>query len=66
MKKCLIVIGVLALLCCTSCKKTCRCYRYDGSGAEFSKEELDEMGYSCTGLEQINMGLTYSICEWVL
>ncbi|MCR4828789.1 MAG: hypothetical protein K5864_04925 [Bacteroidales bacterium] len=65
MKKSLIVIALLTLLCCSACKKTCRCYRYDGSGEEFTKEELNEMGYSCAGLEDINLGLTYSICEWV-
>ncbi|MBP5328003.1 MAG: hypothetical protein J6Y98_08860 [Bacteroidales bacterium] len=62
----LLLIAVLALLFFTSCKKTCRCYRYDGNVDEFSVEELDEQNTSCVDMEEINRHLTYSLCEKVL
>lgn len=66
MKKLLIIVALLGTLCCTSCRKTCRCYGFDGSVDEYSREELSELGRTCSGMENINFGLTYSICEFVL
>ncbi|MBQ3950305.1 MAG: hypothetical protein II661_07525 [Bacteroidales bacterium] len=65
MKKLLIIFSVVAVLC-TSCNKTCRCYRYDGNVDEFDEQELEELGTSCQAKEEINFHLTYSLCEKVL
>lgn len=48
-----------------SCNKTCRCYRYDGDVEEFSMEELQADSVSCVGMETVNFGLTYALCEKV-
>lgn len=66
MKKILITIALIAAFACTSCHKTCRCYGFDGSVDEYSREELADLGRSCTGMENINFGLTYSLCEFVI
>lgn len=61
----LLTLFVLATLLFSSCKKTCRCYHYNGNVYEYSQEELDEMDYTCTGLENLSMGTKYSLCEYV-
>lgn len=65
MKKVLIII-VLAAFVFTACGKTCRCYRRDGNVDEFDMSELEEEGFTCSEMEYINYGLTYSLCERVL
>lgn len=67
LKKALILLSVVGSMSCASCERICRCYKYNGVVEEFSKEELDEKGYSCVELEKnFNQGLTYSLCERVL
>lgn len=57
------ILACLAALC-ISCHKVCRCYAYSGTVDEYSQEELDRMGHSCSGMEDADYGLVYSICEW--
>ena len=64
MKKLLIILSVVTVLC-TSCGKTCRCYKYDGSIEEFDVNDLKKQERQCADLEQEDMGLTYSLCERV-
>lgn len=64
MKKLTILIAVLLLLC-TSCRKTCRCYRFDGDVDEFDMEDLNAEGRTCESMENFDLGLTYSLCERV-
>lgn len=62
-----LLLGILLLILMGSCRRTCRCYRYDGNVDEFEQEDFEEYGYStCSGMEYVNYGLTYLICEWVL
>lgn len=62
----LLLCALLVMLLCASCRKTCRCYRYDGNTDEFDVAELDELNTSCSEMEELNYGLTYSLCELVL
>lgn len=61
----IILLTAIVMVMCGSCKKTCRCYRYDGNVDEFERDYLDERNTSCTYMEQTNFGLTYSLCEYV-
>ena len=64
MRKISSIIAILALLVfAASCDKKCRCYRYDGDVDEFTDEELEKLDYSCTGMEEFDLGVVYSICE---
>ncbi len=54
---------VLLLALSVSCKRECRCYRYDGNVDYFTDEELEKYDRSCTGMEQFDLGEVYSICE---
>ena len=64
MKKSRIVFLLcLMLLLFVGCKKKCRCYRYDGNVEEFTKEELDDRGTTCSGMEDFHDGNVYSLCE---
>lgn len=60
-----LLIVLLFSLFLTGCKKTCRCYRYDGNVDEFSEEELKDRGTACEELENYNNGTVYSLCEKV-
>ena len=61
MKRLLLAAALLAILC-VSCRKVCRCYRYDGDIDEF---DIDELDVSCESLEDQDFGTTYSLCERV-
>lgn len=66
-RKGIILIVLLATLALTtSCKRTCRCYHFNGSIVEYSEEALDEIGVVCTQMagSAYNYGLTYSDCSW--
>lgn len=68
MKKTILTLLLIVLtgFCFSSCKKTCRCWHYNGSVTEYSKEELDHMDQVCSTMTtDYNFGLTYSLCEWV-
>ena len=65
MKKVAISLAIFSLLL-VSCKKTCRCYRYDGNVDEFSLDDLSAQDKSCSDLESTNMGMLYSLCEKVM
>lgn len=66
MKKYLPLLAILLLIAClNACQKTCRCYHYNGDIIEYDVEELQEQGLSCIDMENINLGLTYSLCERV-
>lgn len=60
----LLLLAALLSLGMAGCHKTCTCYAYNGGVDEFSQDELDSLGYSCTTIAKINYGLTYSLCEW--
>lgn len=64
MKKCL-CLGLLVLLLCASCNKRCRCYTHYGEVKEFTSEELEVYDRTCVGMEDFDLGLRYSLCEWV-
>ena len=64
-KRLLMLLSLVAFMC-VSCGKTCRCYRYDGNVDEFDIENLENQGTSCEAQEDINFGLTYSLCERVI
>ena len=64
LKKSIPAFALVAVLL-ASCGKTCRCYRYDGNVDEFSMAEIDADSTTCVGKEQIDFGLTYSLCETV-
>lgn len=65
MKKVKILLcAALLVLTATACHKSCTCYGYNGSVDEYTQVELDSLGYACTSLEDIDHGLTYSLCEW--
>lgn len=57
------IVGILLL---SGCKKTCRCYRYDGNVEEFSDDDLDSRNMSCAEMETFNLGNVYSLCEKVI
>lgn len=62
----ILFLCLLAIILCSSCRKTCRCYRYDGAIEEFDREELKANETTCDALENDGLGLVYSICEYVL
>ncbi|MBQ7061953.1 MAG: hypothetical protein IJM88_01510 [Bacteroidales bacterium] len=64
MKKTLLTSALLMALLCAGCGKTCRCYTYYGNVDEFSEEDLEAYDRSCTGMEDFDYGLRYSLCEW--
>ena len=61
----LLFFSIMVLLLFASCRKTCRCYRYDGNTDEYNVDELTENHTSCSEMEELNYGLTYSLCELV-
>ena len=65
MKKIALLRALIAALSLASCKRTCRCYHYNGTIREYTEADLDEMDLVCTSVGDINYGLTYSYCEWV-
>ena len=65
-KKTLYTIIAIALFLLSSCGKTCRCYRYDGNVEEFDVAQLEKEDKTCTGLVNVDFGLTYSLCEKVM
>jgi len=65
-RKRMILVLAAAALFFASCGKTCRCYRYDGNVDEFDMEEIKADSTTCIGKENINFGLTYSLCETVV
>ncbi|MDY5968685.1 MAG: hypothetical protein SPJ13_01535 [Bacteroidales bacterium] len=58
------VVACAVSLACASCQKVCRCYAYDGTLVDFSQEDLSQMGHTCSGMENTDFGLVYSMCEW--
>ena len=48
----------------TSCHKKCRCYGYDGTVNDYSKDEVDDNGGSCPNMIYMYNTRYYSICEW--
>lgn len=66
MKKLLLFAALAVILLCTSCRKTCRCYAYDGNIYDFDMEYLQEQDVSCSNMKYfVDNGLTYSMCERV-
>ena len=64
-KRLLAILFAVSLLA-VSCKKTCRCYRYDGNVEEYSEEYLEQNNTTCAALEDIDFGLVNSLCEKVI
>lgn len=64
-KTILLLASILFALTLASCEMKCRCYRYNGEILEFTPDELDAMGYTCTEMEDFDLGFTYSLCEKV-
>lgn len=64
MKRLLLFAALAVVLLCTSCKKTCRCYAYDGNIIDYDIEYLQEQQISCSNYKYYyDNGLTYSMCE---
>lgn len=66
MKKFLIPLTLIALLSLASCKKTCRCYGYDGTTTDYTSEEISAEGTTCASKIFLD-GLAarrYAYCEW--
>lgn len=63
--KTLLILLLLSILLLSSCEKRCRCYRYNGTAVIFSEEELDALDQSCTSMQDFDLGLVYSYCDWV-
>ncbi|MBR1516937.1 MAG: hypothetical protein IJ620_02175 [Bacteroidales bacterium] len=59
-----ILLFALVALCATACQKTCRCYGYDGTATDYSRDEVEELGGSCSGLIYMYNSRYYSLCEW--
>lgn len=67
MKKILLALSILAVLACASCQRRCHCRGYDGSHVYYTKDEVSEMGFTCTTMQQQYMlGLVYATCEYDL
>lgn len=64
MKKILILLGIVAVVALSSCERRCHCYGYDGSHTYFTKRDLAEMDVSCVGMQEWQLGLMYSLCEY--
>lgn len=69
MKRILSLMSViLLLLLAQSCDKRCQCVQYDGGIVDFTPEELEAEGKTCS--EKIyyeNLASQYySLCEWKL
>lgn len=64
MKRIALILGIISLILCSSCKRTCHCYGRDGSHTYFTEEELAEKDVTCIGMETAFYGLKYSLCEW--
>ncbi|MBQ0015653.1 MAG: hypothetical protein KBT04_01550 [Bacteroidales bacterium] len=59
-----LLIIVVTLLACTSCHKNCRCYGFDGTVTDFTRDEVNDGGGSCPSMiAQYDMRY-YSLCEW--
>ena len=59
----IIPLLLLALLL-GACHKTCLCKGYDGGEYEFSAEEIDDLGRSCTNMRDYPVPSYYSVCSW--
>lgn len=66
-KKALYPLLAVALLMLTlSCNKRCQCYRYDGGYVEYSTDDLETLGKTCSEMIYYEGLATqrYSMCEW--
>lgn len=63
----LIMLLLSATLFATSCKKDCRCYRYDAKIVEYSHDDVEKMANGSCSEMKYQTGLQYySYCEWAL
>jgi hypothetical protein len=49
-----------------SCNKRCQCFRYDGGYVEYSTDDLESLGKTCSDMIYYEGLATqrYSMCEW--
>ena len=62
----LLLMVLLATLSTTSCNKRCQCIRYDGGIDEYSTEDVNALGKSCSEMIYFQGLATqrYSVCDW--
>ncbi len=59
-----ITVFLLVSMFFGACHKKCVCFSFNGSERTYTRDEVDALGGSCTGLElQANTRL-YSYCQW--
>ena len=63
MKLKLLILAVLAL-CLSACHKTCVCTGYNGAEREYTSDEVDALGGSCSNLVLHANTRYYSYCRW--
>lgn len=52
------------LLAQVSCRTNCTCKAYDGTVVEYTEEELNDYGWSCSEMEdRYHSGLAYAVCD---
>lgn len=59
-----ILIIVVASFSLTGCRKYCVCNRYTSALDTFTLDELDEKGYTCSTIENIDNHDTYAVCHY--
>ncbi|MBR6990838.1 MAG: hypothetical protein IKH97_01295 [Bacteroidales bacterium] len=66
MKRTFIILPLLLTILAQSCNKRCQCIAYNGGTVEYSTEELDALGKTCSEMRYYD-GLTtqrYTVCDW--
>ena len=63
-RKLILAAALLLTLGLASCSKTCVCTGYDGAEHEFSEEDLDARGVSCSNMIIQANTRYYSYCRW--
>lgn len=66
MKRLLPLLALLLALAAQSCNKRCQCIRYDSGIDEYTTDQLETLGKTCSDMIYYD-GLTtqrYSLCDW--